>query len=239
VGGRIRGCQGIVNIDAYCVLGVDREYDLTEARLLRAMDAAGVDRAVVAPLDRCLAVDNREGNDHMLAAAQAHPDRLIPACSVNPWYGARAIQELKRGYQANDELVWPLLDALEGKRTPVYVHTGTPGNATPWQLVDLAERYPATDFIMGHCGATDFWNDVRPAAAACANLYLEASLARPFVFAGHVRELGDGRGIMGSFAPLNDLAFEWEEMRRVLPPAQWPGVYGGNIARLLGEDAAA
>lgn len=243
-----------MNVDGYVTLGVDREYDLTEADLLRAMDSAQVDSAVIAPVDRCLAVHNREGNDLMLRAAAAHPTRFIPSCSVNPWYGRSAVQEIERsrsegarilvlhpfvqGFQANDELVWPLLDSIAQQPMPVYVHTGTPGNATPWQIVDLAERYPSVDFIMGHCGATDFWNDVIPAARCVRNVHLESSLARPFLFVAYVEELGADRGIMGSCAPLDDLAFEWEQMRRVLPAEQWPGVYGGNLCRLLEKGSA-
>lgn len=243
-----------MNIDGYCTLGVDREYDLTESALLQAMDRAEVDRAVIASVDRLLTVHNREGNDALLRAASFHADRLIPSCSVNPWYGEAAVEELKRalgegarllvlhplvqGYLANDELVWPVLDAVAREGVPVYVHTGPPGNATPWQVVDLAERYPSADFLIGHCGATDFWNDVVEASKAADNVYLESSLARPFLFAGYLKEVGMGKGIMGSFAPLNELTFEWEQMRRALPPEEWTDVYGGNLARLLEKRGA-
>lgn len=238
-----------MTIDGYCTLGVDREYDLTESALLKALDGAGVDRAVIAPVDRRLAVSNREGNDFILKAAAGRPDRFIPACSANPWYGAAAVEELRRavqkgarllvlhpsvqGYLANDELVWPLLDAAGPEKLPVYVHTGPPGAATPWQVVDLADRYPAIDFIMGHCGATDFWNDVVDAGKAAPNVYLESSLARPFSLVGRLSVVGMRKGVMGSFAPINELTFEWEQMRRVLPPEAWGDVCGGNLRRLL------
>src|SRR5262249_22964211 len=163
-------------------------------------------RAVIAPVDRCLAVHNREGNDYLLRTAAAHGSRLIPACSVNPWYGDAATAELRRavsegarllvlhpfvqGYLANDELVWPLLEVAGEERVPVYIHTGTPGNSSPWQIVDLAERYPTVDLIMGHCGATDFWNDVIESGKAARNVYLEASFARPFAFSNYMKTLG-------------------------------------------------
>lgn len=238
-----------MTIDGYCTLGVDREYDLTGSALLYGMDRAGVDRAVIAPVDRHLAVSNREGNDFILKAAAARPDRFIPACSANPWYGDAAVQEVRRaaqkgarllvlhpfvqGYLANDELVWPLLDAASAEKLPVYLHTGPPGNATPWQVVDLADRYPSVDFIMGHCGATDFWNDVVDAGKAGHNVYLESSLARPFSLVARLKEVGIHRGIMGSFAPINELTFEWDQMRRVLSPEDWQDVCGGNLLRLL------
>jgi len=234
-------------------VGIDREYDLTEAALVTAMDAAGVERAVIAPPDRYLAVRNREGNEAMSRAAGAYPGRLIPACSANPWYGEAAIYELERalaggarlfvfhpflqGFSANDELLFPALDLAASEQVPVYVHTGPPGNASPWQIVDLAESFPTVDFIMGHCGATDFWNDVVCAASAASNIYIESSLARPFNFSTHVNRLGKDRGLMGSWAPLNDLVFEWEQMRKVLPPEEWAETYGPNLARLLARRA--
>ncbi|MDD5677201.1 MAG: amidohydrolase family protein [Kiritimatiellae bacterium] len=238
-----------MNIDGYCVLGVEREFDLTAETLLAALDAAKVDCAVIAPADSFLAVNNRAGNDFILETAGKHRRRFIPTCSVNPWYGKTARQELKRaidagarllvlhpfvqGFSANDELVNPLLKISSEEKMPVYIHTGHPGNATPWQLVDLAEQFPEIDFIMGHCGATDFWNDVIPAVQTASNIYLESSLARPFAFASYLAQIGKSRGIMGSYAPLNDLTFEWEQTRMVLPPEKWDAVYGGNLLRLI------
>ena len=243
-----------MTVDGYCTLGVDREFDLTEDGLLKAMDSAEVDRAVIVPVDRCLAVRNREGNLEIREAASRHPDRFIPACSVNPWYGEGALEEMRRavgegarmlvlhplvqGYQANDELVWPLLEAAATESVPVYVHTGPPGNATPWQVVDLAERFTETDLIIGHCGATDFWNDMVEAARASDHVSIESSLARPFQFSRYVEQAGQEKGIVGSYAPINDLVFEWSQMRKVLPRPLWDDVCGGNLLRLLEKRGA-
>jgi hypothetical protein len=243
------GKRALQTIDAYCTLGVDREYDLTEYALLKAMDVAGVEQAVIAAVDRALAVHNREGNEFLRRAAAMHPKRFIPSCSVNPWFGEAALEELKRaldagarmlvlhpcvqGFLANDELVWPLLEMAGAEAVPVYIHTGLPGNSTPWHIVDLAQRFPMVDFIMGHCGATDFWNDVIEAGRAVPNVYLESSLARPFSFSRYIEALGSSKGIMGSYAPLNDLPFEWQQMRSVLPAETWADVFGGTLRRLL------
>jgi predicted TIM-barrel fold metal-dependent hydrolase len=240
-----------VTIDGYCTLGVDREYDLTQAALIHAMDEAVVEKAVIVPPDRYLAVYCREGNHNMQKAAQAHKDRFIPACCANPWYGPSAVEELRRafgegarmlvlhplvqGFSANDELVFPLLEEAEAQKVPVYVHTGPPGSSTPWQITDLAERFPGVNFIMGHCGATDFWNDVLDATAAADNVYLESSLARPFNFARYMAALGKQRGILGSWAPLNDLGFEWLQMRKFTPPDVFDEISGKNLAGLLAK----
>ena len=241
-------------IDCYCVLGTDREYDLTASALLKAMDAVRVDRALVAPIDRYLAVDNQIGNAFVAQQAREHPERLIPVCAANPWYGEGAILEFRRaladgarmlvmhpflqGYLANDELIWPLLEVASQERVPVYIHTGPPGNSTPWQMVDLAERFPQLDLIMGHSGSTDFWYDVIDAAKAAPNVYLESSLARPFSFPERIQVLGSQRVIMGSLAPINQFVFEWEQMRKALTPEALEPVLGGNLRRLLEKRGA-
>jgi uncharacterized protein len=243
-----------MNIDGYVTVGLDREYDLTADALLAAMDRAEVHRAVIASVDRYLAVDQREGNMQVLRTAAAHRDRLIPSCSVTPWYGDRAMAEMARavgegarmlvlhpavqGYQANDSLAWGLMELASIEAIPVYIHTGPPGSATPWQMVDLAERWPGVDFIMGHSGTTDFHDDVNGAAAAAPNLYIESSMARPWGWVNRLKTLGNAKGIMGSAAPLNDLVFEWEQMRAVLPAEAWPEVLGGNLQRLLEKRGA-
>lgn len=240
-------------IDGYCTLGVDREYDLTAADLLAAMDAAGVDHAIIAAVDRYQAVDNRTGNDALLQAAADSGGRFIPSCSVSPWGGDAAVAELRRavgegarmlvlnpcvqGFTASDELVHPLLEVAGEARVPVYVHTGTP-SATPWQIVDLAEAFASVDLIIGHSGATDFWNDAVSAVQAADNVYLESSLARPFLFVSYLKQTGWHKGLMGSGAPLNAFDYEWAQMRRELPEEAHETVCGGNLQTLLEKAGA-
>lgn len=140
-----------------------------------------------------------------------------------------------QGFSANDELAFPLLDLAASQQVPVYVHTGLPGNSTPWQIVDIAQLFPSLAIIMGHCGATDFWNDVPDAAAAAPNIYLESSLARPFHFARYMATVGKQKGIIGSWAPLNNLPFEWDQMRKFLPPEVFLDSSGKNLLELLAK----
>lgn len=239
----------MLKIDCYCALGIDREFDLTADTLLALLDKADVERAVIAPTDRQMAVNNREGNNFLLANAQQHSDRFIPSCSVNPWFGKTAELELKRaiaegarmlvlhpfaqGYVADDELVWPLLDIAGHERVPVYFHTGPHCNSTPLQIMHLSHRYREVDFIIGHSGATDFWYDAVASARGADNCYLESSLARPFNFTNYMNQLGATKGIMGSYAPINDLPFEWEVMQRHLYGPTNECIYGSNLLRLL------
>jgi predicted TIM-barrel fold metal-dependent hydrolase len=238
-----------MRMDACVTLGTERETRLCPADLLRQMDEAGVDRAVIQPEDRMLAVYNEEGNRALLDAARAHPDRFIPACTANPWFGDRAVESLRRaagegarvavfapavqGFLLGDEILDPLLETAGRETLVVYVHTGPHLHATPWQLALVAERHPRIPFLMGHSGATDFWRDVVPAASGCANVYIESSFARPFTVIHHLKALGPDRGVMGSGAPRNDLVFEWDQMRAVLSEEEGCRFYGETLLRLL------
>ena len=213
------------------------------------MDKAGVDRAVIAPVDRCIAVHNRRGNDFILKAAAAHADRFIPTCTVNPWYGDEAIAELRRavgagagmlvlhptlqGFGFGDDLANPIIEVATSLHIQIYVHTGGYHFGTPTQLALAAQRFPDATFIMGHSGSTDFKMDAIEVGQQLENIFLEVSLARPFFAADVVKRLGDRRVIMASGAPLNDLVFEWTEMRKVISPSEHPGFYGETLLKVL------
>ena len=239
-----------MRIDAYCTLGADREYTLDEAELLRRMDAAGVDQAVIAPPPRWFVVRNAEGADRTLEAARRHPDRFIPTCSANPWRGDAAADEVARALDAGarmlvldptrqgcslvDPLYRPLIAAASERGAPVYVHTGGYQWGTPAQVGLLAERFPETRFVMGHCGSTDFKADAVETLKAFGNVYGETSLVRPFGIEP-LLEAAPGRVLMGTAAPVNDLVFEWRETEALLPPEEHADFYGETALRLLGE----
>ena len=82
------------------------------------------------------------------------------------------------------------------------------------------------------------WNDVVETGRASERVYLESSLARPFGFVRYLEQVGAKQGVMGSFAPVNELTFEWEQMRAALPEAMREGVCGGNLLRLLEKRGA-
>ena len=206
------------------------------------------------PPDRIPAVYNQDGNERWQRAVRAHPDRSISTCSVNPWYGKASIVRNRGGGSGRrtNAGAAPIVEGYflqtmnwssrSSRRQPKKESGLCPyraaGQSTPWQIVDLADGFPKPDLIMGHCGATDFWNDVPDATASAPNIYLESSLARPFHFARYMEVLGKGRGIRGSWAPLNDLSFEWEQMRTFIPPDVFSEICGTNLARLLAKRGA-
>jgi len=239
-------------VDCHCHVGVGHEYRQTADELLREMDRYEVDRAVICPVDRCIAVDNRAGNDFVLDTARAHPDRFYAFATANPWYGERAVVELQRalgegargiklhpalqGFLLCDELVYPLVELAGELDVPMFFHTGTPAFSQPMQLAELALRFPGVNFIMGHMGSTDFWLDAIPAAQQSRNIYLDTSWSLPDKVTRAVAAVGADRVLFGTDSPLSTLRLEMGCRRATeLADDVRDAVMGGNVLTLLGE----
>lgn len=241
-------------VDGHCHLGIGHDYQQTEAELFREMDLYKVDRAVICPVDRYIAVDNQEGNDFVLQAVRRHPERLYAFATANPWYGQRAVDELRRaldegargiklnpalqGFLLCDDLVYPIVELAQDRNIPLYFHTGTPAYALPTQLSELAMRFPDVKFIMGHMGSTDFKLEAVAAAKMSQNIYLETSWILPNLVIRAVREVGADRVIFGSDSPLSTLRLEMGIRQATkLEDSDRDMVMGGSLLRLLGETA--
>ena len=218
----------------------------------RLDEAHAVARAVAAPGGRFAAVDNEAGNRHVLDLCRRRPERFAGLAVANPWYGARAVRGLeaafaaglvglfldppRQGFRLTEAQVDPLIEVCRRYRRPVYAHVGTPVCAMPFQLAELARRFPDVTFIMGHQGWPDFcgYDDV-PAARQAANVLLETSCA----FSGSVQAafdaLGPQRLLFGSGYPRSDLGVELAKLRRLgLAPEHERMVLGGNALRVWG-----
>ncbi|PZF84232.1 amidohydrolase family protein [Jiangella anatolica] len=222
--------------------------------LLRVLDDGGVGRAVVGPVGRWLAVDNEDGNRTLAGWCAAHPDRLAHWATVNPWYGSRACDELRRalaagarglklapsvqGFGLLSPLLEPVLDVAEEHGRPVYVVTGVPVASEPLQLTELALRRPGLTFVMGRSGRTDFSLDLLPALTGAPNLVAETAYNGASLIAALVTALGAGRVLFSSDAPFNDVALELERVDRAgLSGDDRAAVLGGAAATLLGVAA--
>jgi predicted TIM-barrel fold metal-dependent hydrolase len=240
-------------VDAHVRIGQCREAALSPPRLLAVMDGLGIDAALIAPDERCIAVANREGNALTAAAAAESGGRLRAYAVANPWYGAAALDELERaasdgavalavdaalqGFDLLDGQVDPLLRFAASRGWPVYVRTGTPPTALPLPLATLARRHPDIAFIMGRSGATDFWIDAIPALHHAANLYADTSYApwdTVLVGFGNDPQVGAGRVVFSTDAPYTVPAAERQRVD------DWPlaaddraAVLGGTLLSLL------
>src|SRR5262245_46765589 len=80
-------------IDSHAMLGYETYLSLDAGELLRRMDAADVAMAVARPIGAGLVVDHVVGNDLVLNAGP----RIRGLVTANPWWGAKALDELARG----------------------------------------------------------------------------------------------------------------------------------------------
>jgi predicted TIM-barrel fold metal-dependent hydrolase len=235
-------------IDAHCHVGQGLTYSQTADELLAKMDAHQVESAVIVPADKFIAVYNAEGNDEVLAAAKAHPGRFIPFATINPWYGDLA--ELERafdlgaaglklhppvqGFQITDAIVFPVVETAVERGKPIYFHTGTAVCSSPYQLTELAMRYPEGRFIMGHAAYADYWNDVICSTSAVPNIWIETSQHLGSFDCVLIRRFPD-RVLYGSDAPKADMGIEIEKIRRFIDdPLLLKKVFALNLRDLIG-----
>lgn len=239
-------------VDAHAHIGSTSYATQTVDDVLREMDAAQVERAVICPMGAELAVRNSAGNDAIADAVRAHPSRLLGFATVNPWFGRDAVAELDRaidqlglsglklhpvvqGFEIDDDVVLPVIERAAELGVLVYVHTGTPVLALPLQLLELATRYPEVRFIAGHMGGADFYVDVPLSFPRATNVWLETSLT---CHAGYVAEavaqVGAERVLFGSDSPTSRMASELTKIRVLELGAEAERlILGENVRALL------
>ncbi len=236
-------------IDAHCHIGEGLTYSQSADELLRKMDKHGVSAAVIVPADRHIAVYNSEGNDLVLKAAGLRPDRFIPFATVNPWYEMKALNEMHKafgmgavglklhpviqGFQITDAICFKVVEVALDYDVPIYFHTGTAVCSSPYQLTELAMRYPEGTFIMGHAAYADYWNDVEASAKCVPNIYIETSQHLASFAKYLIESVGADRVLYGSDSPKADMAIEIEKLTRFVDPKDLKKVMGGNLAKLL------
>ncbi len=241
--------------DGHVTLGHGLDADLTGDDLIAAMDRHSIERSVVAPPDRFLAVANAIGNSQIARMAAAHPDRLIAFATANPWLerealdvlaaardqGARALRldPAVQGFEMLGPLADPLVEFATSARWPVYVRTGTPIRGLPLQLAELARRHPSARFIMGRSGATDFWLDVIPALERAPNVWADTAYSYGLAPLLDHPTIGPDRIVFTSDAPYSDQGREVRKTRELLPPEAQRRVLADNLADLLGEPVVA
>lgn len=224
--------------------------------ILRLLDEAGIDRAVVmtycdAPLEH----DEYDPLHYVHQACQRFPERLIGFARLDPGKDeacdllAKAIHEwhfrgLKLhpfGYRipADHACTLKLLQQAAKLNVPTLFHCGDEEYTLPLQLERAALAVPEAQIIFGHMGGYFHVRDAIEVAKRCPNVYLETS-ATPHVHL--IREaievLGPERVIYASDGPGCDPTIELKKVEMIgLKPADRQRVFSANILRLMGLEA--
>ena len=220
--------------------------------VLRAMDRAGIDVAVVFGIFH---PEGRRSNDAAAAFVAAHPDRFAALAYASPLVPEGMVPELRRAIDdlgflgvkiyppytpwPLDHEAWdPIYAFVEERGLPLLSHTDAGDVSRPAQLAAAARRFPGASFIAGHSGNVEpARSEAIQAARELPNYYLEtcSTYRTPGVIEELVAGAGADRVLFGSDQPLMDprpqvgkivtADLTAEEKRLVL---------GGNAARLLG-----
>ncbi len=204
--------------------------DGTIRGLLRSMDAADVDVAVVC------AIATKPGQAAGIFPWQRrftrkHGDRLIPLGSVHPadddapgWVARFAetglpglkLHPMHQDFCVDDEAVRPIYQAAVEHGLFVTLHCGRdvafpndpiPDRASPQRLAALIEAMPHLRLLCTHMGGWRMWDDVEKHLLG-KNVYLETSFSMAFLDAARFRSMIEIHGprnvCFGTDWPWND-----------------------------------
>jgi len=225
--------------------------------ILRLMDEAGIERAVIMTYRDAPAASSRSESlaplEYIREALERYPDRLIGYARINPRAGTEADDLLIRAVRAQgmrglklhpvayralpdgpDTLRMLRLAAALG--VPALFHCGDEEFTLPLQIERAAAACPETTIILGHMGGYFHVDDAIAAAERRPNLLLETSaMPYPAKIAEAVRRIGAGRVLYASDGPGCDPTLEVEKVRLAgLSASEEELVFHANIERLLG-----
>jgi uncharacterized protein len=206
-----------VIIDAHVALGHEHHLHLEVGALVRTLDAHDVSIAIARPMGADLVVDNSAGNDRLLTAGPC----IRALISANPWYGDRALDEMKlcheagavglylhptrQGFMPTDPIAEPLV-ALAGQMGwPVTFHTGTYIQSDVLAVAELARRHPEITFVCDSAGFSDMWFELPNLLEEHPNLLLCASLIWTRAILNTIRTGNIDRILFGSGQPRDSL----------------------------------
>jgi predicted TIM-barrel fold metal-dependent hydrolase len=232
-------------IDSHALLGREYHLELSSDELLRRMDAHGIETTLARPMGAELAVLNKEGNDLVLKSHR----RIRGLVSANPWFGEKALDELKRcrelgaaglflhpsrqGFFPTDPHIEPLLELATQFRWPVMFHTGTYLYSDIIAVGEVARRFPKLEFIAGFGGFTDMWFELPGVFAEVPNVFLDASMMWSAAILEIIASCGAERVLYGSAEPRNRYAVGLKMLERMeLTSAQRDAILRGNAKRI-------
>jgi predicted TIM-barrel fold metal-dependent hydrolase len=199
--------------------------------------------------------DHRE-LDHLVQKA---PERIFPFFWYNPINPADADQQkglsmvqqaIDRGYKGvklqlamtscSIERLDPIANLCETLDVPIYIHpsAGVFGakKTNPFDLVNLAQRHPKLNMILGHAGySMEFVIEAALACMGAGNIYFETSLSVPFGIITYIKLFGARRVIFGTDSPsAGPFRIEYEKIAALnISEKEKAAILHRNIAKLL------
>ncbi len=190
----------------------------TADSMLRAMDAAGVERCLLIPFP--VVEDVRLEHTKIASALREHPGRFAGAACIPPFipraafldelrrcaeeYGFRALK-LQPQYQPLNPMSpdsdW-FFQAAEELKLSLVCHTGTGAPfALPSLFLPAALRHPQLPIVLSHCGGSSYYLEAIVAAGIAPNILLELSSLVPHQVLEVLKYVPATRLMVGSDLP--------------------------------------
>jgi uncharacterized protein len=229
------------------------------AALIQFADRLGVERLILSQgysADRHPTPQQlREENNRVMQALRRFPDRAYGSVYLSPAYPDFSLQEFDRcvrdgpmvaigeleaDKRCNIPEMDPIVERAAAMKVPVLQHTwlkiggNEPGESTPYDLVELAQRHPRVQFICAHTGG-DWERGIR-IIRDTKNVSAETAGFDPTsgVVEMAVRELGAERVIYGSDVGGRSFASQLAKVIGAdIPDSAKELILGGNLRRML------
>lgn len=196
----------------------------------------------------------RQANDEVLRAIEHFPDRAFGFVYLNPKHTQESIDKFNRcvrdgpmtgvklwvAERANHPSLDPIISRAAEINAIVFQHTwlkvagNLPGESTPMELAELAQRHPNASLVCGHSGGD--WESGLPAIRPHKNIFTDLAGGDPTAGLTEmaVRELGSERVLYGSDAGGRSFASQLGKVLGADVPEQAKRlILGENLKRLM------
>ncbi|MGH8619131.1 MAG: amidohydrolase family protein [Burkholderiales bacterium] len=189
-------------------------------------------------------------NKAIAAVAKQYP-RMVPVPLVNPNGPGGGVPELERavgewgmkglklhpqrhGYEADSGTPLRLMEAAERLGLTVSVHSGD-RCCLPWQIGQLARKFPTVPVIMNHMGFRYFVDGAISVARETPNIYLDTVLvSMPGYLRMAVDQVGADRVVYGSDYPIGHPSSMIAAIKAANVGAEAEAlIMGDNLARIM------
>jgi len=237
--------------DAYSHIGEDVDgRTMTAAGMKERMEAAGVYRSIVFPLNDPNARDDYSGpNDVVWAAYEEYPDAFVPFFRLNPHkhYETEFGRCVERGFKGlklhpvsqvfelDDKRVVRLFEMAAGVDLPVLIHAGNLMQRIVEPLLPTVEKLPTLRLILGHSAMVEVLSATR-AFEDHPNVFFETSVVKAKDLFMLFSSLDPARICYGSDIPYGDLPSTLHAALAAADTAglseeELAGVLSGNLRR--------
>ena len=216
--------------------------------MIRQMDEAGVDRAVV------FSFIEKTDNNYVSEMVKKFHDRLVGYALVNSFdsdadqqflhaifdLGLRGLKmdTPRRAFSLNDfDLLDPILSICNSYHLPVIAYGANDNPFThPYKFGEMAVRYPNANFILAHMGILFATGQAIEMAKTHRNIYIETSNVNASAIRDAVKKAGAEKVLFGtdspfSFFKITKLTVEMS----VTTSRELDLVNGENMQRILSE----